>query len=118
MDFFELSPVFTKCFVLYLNIPVGEDHMVCISQLWTIVDKQLGFKFLILVPDNFTTEQCTTTFDTHVVPTVGYLYCIVIDQETLFMLSYFQSSAANKGIKLEPSTVYYPQTDVQLGIVN
>ena len=43
MDFLKLSPVFTKCSVLYPNFPVGEDHMVCISQLWTIVDRQLVF---------------------------------------------------------------------------
>ena len=79
MDFLQISPLFTKCSVLYPNIPVGEDHIVCILRLWTIVDRQSGFKFLILVLDNFTAEQGTATFDTHVVPTMGYLYCIVFD---------------------------------------
>ena len=31
MDFLKLSLVFTKCSVLYPNIHVGEDHIVCIS---------------------------------------------------------------------------------------
>ena len=33
MDFLKLSAVFTKCSVLYTNIPVGQDHIICISQL-------------------------------------------------------------------------------------
>ena len=104
MDFLKLLSVFTKCSVSYPNTPVGEDHIVCISQLWTIVDRQSGFKFLIPVPDHFSAEQCTTTFDTHVVPTMGYPYYIVFDQDTLLMSSHFQIWAASKRIKLEPST--------------
>ena len=37
MDFLILSLVFTKCSILYPNIPVGEDHLVGVSWLWTIV---------------------------------------------------------------------------------
>ena len=40
IDFLKLSLVINKCSVLYLNIPVGEDHIVCISRLWMIVDRQ------------------------------------------------------------------------------
>ena len=86
MDFLKLLPVFTKCSLLYPNIPVGEDQIVCISRLWTIVNRHSGFKFLISVSDNFTVEQCTATFDTHIVSTMGYPYCIVFDRDTLFML--------------------------------
>ena len=73
---------------------------------------------MIPVPYNFSAEQCTATFDTHVVPTMGYPYCIVFDRDTLFISSHFQSWAASKGIKLEPSTAYHPQTDGQSEIVN
>ena len=118
MDFLKLSPVFTKCSVLYPNIPVGEDHRVCISRLQTIVDRQSAFNFLISVPDNFCAKSCTTTFDTHVVPTMEYPYCIVFNRDTLFMSLHLQSWAANKEIKLEPSTAYHPQTDGQSEIVN
>ena len=118
MNFLKLLLVFTKCSVLYPNITVVEDHIVCISQLWTIVDRQSGFKLLIPAPDNFSTEQCTATIDTYVVPTMGYPHFIVFDQDTLFMWSHFQSCAASKGIKLEPSTTYHPQTDGQSEIVN
>ena len=83
-----------------------------------IVDRQSGFKFLIPMPDNFTTELCPATFDTHVVPTMEYPYCIVFDWNTFFMSSHFQSYAASKGIKLETSTAYYPPTDSQSEIVN
>ena len=31
MAFLKLLQVFTKCSLLYLNIPAGEDHIVCIS---------------------------------------------------------------------------------------
>ena len=118
MDFPKLSPVFTKCSLLYSNIPVGEDHIVCISWLWTIVDIQSGFQFLIPIPDNFSAEQCTATFNTHVVPTMGCLHCIVFDPDTFFMCLHFQSWAASKGIKLEASTAYHSQTNGQSEIVN
>ena len=39
MDFLKLLAVVTKFSVLYRNIPVGEDHIVCISWLRTIVDR-------------------------------------------------------------------------------
>ena len=91
MDFFKLSPAFTKCSVLYLNIPVGEDHVVYISQLCTIVNRQSVFKFLIPVPDNFSTEHCIATFDTHAVPTMGLPHYIVFDRDTLFISSHCQS---------------------------
>ena len=54
----------------------------------------------------------------HVVLTIGYLYYNVFDLYTFFMPSNFQSWAASKGIKLEPSTIYYAQTDSQLEIKN
>ena len=72
-----------------------------------IVDRQSEFKFLIPVADNSTAEQNTADFETHVLPTMGYLCCIVFDLDTLFMSSYLQSWAASKGIKLEPSTTYH-----------
>ena len=80
MDFLKLSPVFSKCSVLFLNIPLEEDHIVCISQLWMIVTRQSGYKFLIPAADNFSDEQCTITFDTDVVPTVGYSDYIILDK--------------------------------------
>ena len=107
MDFLKLSPVCTKCSVLYPNIPEGEDHIICISRLWTIVDRQSGFKFLIPILDNFSAKQCTAAFDRHVVPTMGYPYCIVLNRDILFMSAQFQSWAASKGIKLKPSTAYH-----------
>ena len=88
---------------MYLNVPVGEDHIVCISQLWTMLNRQSGFKFLIPVPDNFCAKHCILTFDTQVVPTMAYAYYIIFDSDIFFMLSHFQSWAASKGIKLEPS---------------
>ena len=48
---------------------------------------------------------------------MGYPYYIVFDRDTLFMLLHFQSWAASKAIKFEPSTTYHPQTDSQLEIV-
>ena len=72
-----------------------------------IVDTESEFKFLITGPNTFSAKQSTSTFDIHVVPTMPYPYCIVLDRDTLFMLFYFQSWAACTGIKLEPSTMYY-----------
>ena len=108
IDILKLSPVLMKSSPLYQNIPVGEDHIVCISWLWTIVNRQSGLNFLISVPDSFSIEHCTATFDIRVVPTMGYYYYIGFDSETLFMSLHFQNWAASKGIKLEPSTTYQP----------
>ena len=73
---------------------------------------------MIPAPDNFTAEKCATTFDTHVIPSIGYSDYIVFDLKTLFMSSHFYSWAAGKGIELEPSTTYYSQTDGESEIVN
>ena len=47
-----------------------------------------------------------------------YPFCIGFDRNTLFMSLYFQSWAGSKGIILEHSTAYLPQTDSQSDIVN
>ena len=108
MGFLNLSQVFTTSSGLYPTIAIGEDHILSISRLRTIVDRESGLKFWIRVPNNFTNEQCRATFDTDVVPTIGYSYCIVCDRDTLFMSSHFQSWATSKGIQLQPSTAYNP----------
>jgi len=74
--------------------------------------------FLIPVSDNFTAEQCINTFDMHVASVIGYPYYIVFDRDTLFISDYFKVWAARKGIKLEPSTAYQPQTDSQSEVAN
>ena len=62
-------------------------------------------------------EQCTATFDTHVVHPIGFSHYFVVDRYTSFMLSHSQSWASSKAIKLEPSTAYHPQTGRQSEIV-
>jgi len=74
--------------------------------------------FLIPVSDTLTIEKCTDTWYTHIASVIGYPYYIVFDRDTLFMLDHFKDWAARKGIKLEPSTVYRPQTDGQSEIAN
>jgi len=118
MDFLKMSPVFTYCSTLYPNIPLEDDHMICFSRLWTIVCRQSGFMFLIPVSDCFTVEICTDTFVTHVSSVIGYPYYIVFDRDTLFMSDHFKDWAARKGIRLEPSAAYHPQTDGPSEIAN
>jgi len=117
-DFLKMSPVFTYCSTLYPNITLEEDHMICFSRLCTIVCRQSGFMLLIPVSDTVTVEKCTDTFDKHVASVIGYPYYIVFDRDTLFMSDHFMDWAARKGIKLEPSTAYHPQTDGQSEIAN
>jgi len=74
--------------------------------------------FLIPVSDNLTAEKCSDTFDTHVSSIIGYPYYIVFDPDTLFLSDHFTDWAARKGIKLETSTAYHPQTDGQSEIAN
>jgi len=118
MDFLKMSSVLTYCSTLYPNIPLEDDHMICFSRLWTIVYRQSGFMFLIPVSNNLMAEKCTNTFDKHVVSVIGYPYYIVFDRDTLFMSDHFKDLAARKGIQLEPSTAYHPQTDGHLEIAN
>jgi len=118
MDFLKMSPIFTYCSTLYPNIPLEDNYMIYFSRLWTMVCKEEGFIFHILVSDNFTTEKCTDTFDTHIASIISYPYYIVFDRDTLFMSNYFQDWAARKRIKLKPSTAYNPQTDRQAEIAN
>jgi len=66
--------------------------------------------FLIPVSDNLTAEKCTDTIDKHVASVISYPYYIVFDRDTLFMSDHFKDWAGRKGIKLEPSTAYHPQT--------
>ena len=90
MYFLKMSPVFTYCSTLYANIPLEEDHMICLSRLQTIVCRQSGFMFLIPVCDNLMAEKCTDTFDTHVASIIGYPYYIVFNRGTLFVSDHFK----------------------------
>jgi len=118
MDILKMSPVFFCCSILYPNIPLEDNHVICFSRLWTIVCRQSGFIFLIPVSNNLTAEKCTDTFNTHVTSIIGYSYYIVFDQDTLFMSDHFKDWAARKGIKLELSTAYHPQMAGQSEIAN
>ena len=118
MDFLKLTPVFITCSTMYPNIEIDNDHMLRISRTWTIIDRHRGYKFLIPMPVNFKAEQCTRTYEVHLLPYIGYHNTIVFDKYTLFMSDHFQGWAASKGILLEPSTAYQQQTDGQTEIVN
>jgi len=118
VDFLNMSPVFTYCSTLYLNIPLNDDHMIYFSKLWMIFCRQSGFIFLIPVSDNLTAENCSDTFDTQITSVNGYPYYIVFDRDTLFMSDHYKDWAARKGIMLEQSTAYHPQTDSQSEIAN
>ena len=118
MDFLKLTPVFIKGSTMYPNIEIDEEHMLCISRIWTIVDRHSGYKFLIPILDNFKAEQCTRTYEVHLLPFIVYPKTIVFDRASLFMSDHFQAWAASKGILLEPSTAYHQQTDGRTEIVN
>jgi len=112
-DFHKMSPVFIYCSSFYPNIPLKDYHMICFSRLCTIVCRQSGFIFLIPVSDDLTMEKCTDTFDIQVASVIGYPNYIVFNRDSFFMSHHFKDWASRKGIKLEPSTVYNPQTDSQ-----
>jgi len=118
MDVLKMSPVFTYCSTLYVNILLEDDNMICFSRLWTIVCRQSGFMFLTLVSDNLTAEKCTNTFDTHITSIISYPYYIGFDRDTLFMSDHFKDWAARKGFKLEPSMAYHLQADGQSEVAN
>ena len=72
--------------------------MLCISRIWTIVDRHSGYKFLIPIPDNCKAEPCTRTYEVHLLPYVGYPNIIVFNRDSLFMSDHIQAWAASKGI--------------------
>ena len=45
--FLKLTPPFIKCSSIYPNIEIDNDHMLCISRIWTLVHRHGGYKFLI-----------------------------------------------------------------------
>jgi len=66
--------------------------------------------FLIPVSHNLTAEKCTDTFDICIASVIVYPYYIVLDRDTHVMLDHCRNVAGRKGIKLEPSIAYHPQT--------
>ena len=85
MDFLKLTAVFIKCSTMYPTIEIDNKHMLCISHMWTIVDWHSGFKLQIPITDNFKSEQCTRTYEVHLVPYIVYLNTIAFDRHSLFM---------------------------------
>ena len=85
-----MSPIFTYCSTLYLNIPLEDDHMISFSRLWTILYRQSGFMFLLPISDYLTTKKYTDTCDAHVASAIGYYYYIVFDLDTLSILDHFK----------------------------
>ena len=118
MDFLKLTAVFIKCSTMYLNIEIDNDHMVYMSRMCTIVDSHCGYKFLIVIPDNFEADQSTRTYEVHLLPHIGYTHRIVFYTDSLFMSYHFQSWAASNGILLLPSTACHQERDGQTEIVS
>ena len=82
------------------------------------VDRHSGYKLLIQIPDNFKAEQCTCTYEVHLLPYIVFPNSIVFDRDSLFMSDHFQAWAASKAILLELSTGHSQQTDGQTEFVN
>ena len=118
MDVLKLTAVFIMCSTMYPNMEIDNDYMLCISRIWTIVDRHSEYKCLIPIPDNCKAEKCTRTYEVQLLPYIGYANSIVFDRDSLFMTDYFQAWAASQGILLAPSTAYHQQPDGQTKIVN
>jgi len=74
--------------------------------------------FLILLCDNHAAEKCTDTFDPYIATIIGNPNYINFDLHSLFKSDHFQDWELRKRIKLEPSTMYHPQTEGQSEIAN
>ena len=79
---------------------MANDHILCISRIWSIVDRRSGYKFLMSIPDNYEAEQCTRTYEVHLLPNVAYHNSIVFDRDRLLISDHFQAWAASEGILL------------------
>ena len=93
---------------------IDNDHMLCILRVCTIVDRQSLYTITIPISNNFMVEQCTRTYEVHLLPHIGYSNTIIFDTDSLFISDHFQAWAAYKGILLEPSIAYHQQTDGQI----
>ena len=118
MHFVKLTPVFIKSSTIYPNIEIDNDHMLCISRMWTIVDSHSAYEFLIPIPDDCKAAQCTRTHEVHLLPYIGDPNTIVFDGDSLCMSDHLQAWAASTGIRLAPSSAYHQHTDGQREIVN
>ena len=103
---------------MYSTMTVNNDHVLCISRLWTIVYRHSGYKSPIPILNKLKAERCTHTDEVYLLPYIGFLNMIVFHRNSLFMSVHFHTWAASKGTLLEPSTVYHQQTDRQTEIVN
>ena len=111
-----------SCFhqVLYYVswIEIDNYHMLCISRMWTIDDRHSGYKFLIPIKYSFKAEQCTRSYEVHLLPHFRYPNAIIFHRDSWFMSDHFQAWTASKGILLQPSPAYHQQPDSQTEIVN
>ena len=103
---------------MYANSEIENDHMLCMSRIWTILDRHSGYKLLIPIADDCRAEQCTRTYEVHLVPYIGYAKIILFNTHSLCMSHSVQAWAASEGILLFPLTAYQHQTDGQTEIVN
>ena len=82
IDVLNLTPVFIKCSTMYANREIDNDHMLCILHIWTIVDRHSGYTFLIPIPHNFKAEQCSRTYEVHLLAYIGYTNIIVFYKDS------------------------------------
>ena len=118
MHFLKLTPVFIKCSTMYPNIEIDNDHMLCSSCIWTIVNRHSAYKFLIAITDNLKAQQRTSTYEVHLLPHIRDTNPIPFDRDSSFMSGHFLALATSKRILSEPWTAYHYQTHGQTEIVN
>ena len=90
IDFLQLFCMFITYCELDRNIRIEADHILCISHIWTIVDRFCACKFLVPVADNLKAQTGTAPDDIQGYP--GSIYCNTIEfhHETSFMLCQFE----------------------------
>ena len=82
MDFLKLTPLFIQCSSMDPKIEINNHHMLCISRMWTLVDRHSGYKFSIPILDNFKADKCTHTYEVHRPPYIRYLNTIVFVEDS------------------------------------
>lgn len=96
IDFLKVTPVFIKYSTMYPNMEIDKYYLLCIACIWTIVDRHSAYKFLIPNPHNLKAEQCTRTYEVHLLPHVGYANTVRFDRHSLFIHHHFLAQASSK----------------------